>query len=82
MWHIRAEKLNDGRYQVFFPGRSKIVENLKELEKYVQTNGMPKGRYPRFETELLSNGNASETFYSINYGGQIEPDRLTGRILT
>ncbi len=71
MWDISAEKLNDGKYQVFFPGHSKIVENLKELKRYVKTNGMHEGRYPAFESELLSKGNASATFYSRSYGGQI-----------
>jgi hypothetical protein len=63
---IRAEKFCN-EYRVFLPGYEKTVLNLKDLEELLTANGVPKDKYPPFESELLSKGEASVI---VNYSGR------------
>jgi hypothetical protein len=63
---IRAEKFCN-EYRVFLPGYEKTVLNLKDLEELLTANGVPKDKYPPFESDLLSKGDASVT---VNYSGR------------
>jgi hypothetical protein len=64
---IRVGKLSNETFQVFLPDNPKIVANLIELKNILKSNGMHEDRYPTFESELLSKGEAS---VRVNYGGR------------